>query len=207
MKNTKIYSECSRNDTALADRDGMKANTAVKNRTRDIVFIALFSVLMAICAWISIPTTVPFTMQTFAVFLALNYLGGKKGTIAVIVYLLLGFIGLPVYANFTAGIGVIFGTTGGYMIGWIFSGLIMWLLQKILGKTMWAQALSMLVGLFVCYAMGTAWFMVVYASTVEKIGLWVALGWCVFPFVIPDILKLGLVLFVTKRLECIARVN
>uniref|UniRef100_UPI004057CACA biotin transporter BioY n=1 Tax=Agathobacter sp. TaxID=2021311 RepID=UPI004057CACA len=98
------------------------------NKARNIVFIALFAVMIAVCSWISIPTAIPFTMQTFAVFLTLNFLGGKKGTVSVCIYLLLGLIGLPVYANFTSGIGMLMGTTGGYMIGWIFSGLVMWFL-------------------------------------------------------------------------------
>ena len=97
------------------------------------------------------------------------------------------------------------GTTGGYMIGWIFSGLVMWLLEKLIGRKLWAQAVSMLIGLVICYIVGTAWFMVVYTSTTGAIGLWVALGWCVIPFIIPDLVKLGLALWLSKRLEKITR--
>ncbi len=176
-----------------------------KNKTRDIVFIALFAVLMAVCAWISIPTAIPVTMQTFGVFLTLNFLGGKKGTVSVCIYLLLGLIGLPVYANFTSGIGILMGMTGGYMVGWIFSGLVMWLLEKLLGRKLWAQVVSMLIGLIVCYIAGTAWFMVVYAQSSGPIGLWTALLWCVVPFIIPDIVKLGLALWLSQRLEKITR--
>jgi len=176
-----------------------------KNKTRDIVFIALFAVLMAVCSWISIPTAIPITMQTFAVFLTLNFLGGKKGTVSVCIYLLLGLIGLPVYANFTSGIGMLMGTTGGYMIGWVFSGLVMWLLEKLLGRKLWAQAVSMLIGLVVCYIAGTAWFMVVYAQNTGPVGFWTALLWCVVPFVVPDLAKLGLALWLSQRLEKITR--
>lgn len=176
-----------------------------KNKTRDIVFIALFAVLIAVCAWISIPSVIPFTMQTFAVYLTLNFLGGKKGTVSVCVYLLLGLIGLPVFSNFNAGAGALFGATGGYMIGWIFSGLVMWLSEKVLGKKMWVQAVSMLAGLIVCYITGTAWFMFVYAHNTGPVGLWTALGWCVFPFIIPDLLKLGLALWLSQRLKKITR--
>ena len=91
------------------------------------------------------------------------------------------------------------------MIGWIFSGLTMWLLEKLLGKKLWAQAVSMLVGLLVCYALGTAWFMVVYARTAGAVGLWAALGWCVVPFIIPDLVKLGLALWMSQRLRKIKR--
>lgn len=170
-------------------------------KTKDIVLIALFAVLIAVCSWISVPTAIPFTMQTFGVFFALNFLGGKKGTLCVVVYLLMGFVGIPVYANGTAGIGVIMGTTGGYMMGWVFSGLAMWLFETLIGRKRWAQFVSMLVGLLICYTIGTAWFMVVYAQNASEVGLWAALCWCVFPFIIPDLLKLGLVLRLSQRLD------
>lgn len=176
-----------------------------KSKARDLVFIALFAVMIAVCSWISIPSTIPFTMQTFAVYLTLNYLGGKKGTVSVCIYLLLGLIGVPVYANFTSGIGILLGTTGGYMIGWIFSGLVIWLLENVLGRKLWAQAVSLLIGLLVCYTAGTAWFMVVYAQNTGPIGLWTALLWCVVPFVVPDLIKLGLVLWLSCRLMKITR--
>lgn len=174
-------------------------------KTRDIVFIALFAVLIAVCAWISIPSIVPFTMQTFAVYLTLNFLGGKRGTVSVCVYLLLGLIGVPVFSNFNAGPGALFGATGGYMIGWIFSGLVMWRLEKMLGNKIWVQAVSMVVGLVVCYIMGTAWFMFVYAHNTGPVGLWTVLGWCVFPFIIPDMVKLGLALWLSQRLKKITK--
>ena len=140
-------------------------------------------------------------MQTFAVYLTLNFLGAKKGTVSVCIYFLLGLIGLPVFANFNSGVGALFGLTGGYMIGWLFSGLIMWLIEKLIGKKLWAQAVSMLIGLIVCYITGTAWFMVVYARNSGPIGLWTALLWCVIPFVVPDIVKLALALMVSQRLK------
>lgn len=173
--------------------------------TRDMVYIALCTVLMSVCAYISIPAAVPFTMQTFAVFFALNFLGSKKGTIAVCVYLLLGVIGIPVYSSGRGGIGILLGVTGGYMIGWILSGFSMGIMEKLIGKKLWAQAVSMLVGLIVCYIMGTAWFMVVYARQTGPIGLWTALTYCVFPFIVPDFIKLGLALWLSNRLKKVIR--
>lgn len=183
----------------------VKSAKAGKIKTRETVYIALFAVIMAVCSYISIPTAIPFTMQTFAVFFAFNFLGGKKGTLSVCIYLLLGMLGLPVYANGTSGIGIIMGITGGYMIGWIFSGLTIWLLEKLLGRKLRAQAVSMLAGLLVCYIIGTAWYMVVYAQSSGSIGLWIALVRCVFPFIIPDIIKLGLALRLSQRLSKLAK--
>ena len=181
-------------------------NNKSKFTTRDTVYIALFAVLMTVCSYISIPMTIPFTMQTFAVYFALNFLGPKKGTLSICVYLLLGILGIPVFSSGTAGIGVVIGVTGGYMIGWLFSGLSMWITEKILGNKLWAQAVSMLIGLLVCYIAGTAWFMVVYARTSGAVGLWTVLTWCVFPFIIPDIAKLGLALWLSRRLKKVTKI-
>lgn len=172
-----------------------------KIKTRDIILTAMFAVIIAVCSWISIPTAIPFTMQTFGVYFTLNYLGGKLGTVSVCIYLLLGILGIPVYGNFTSGIGIIMGSTGGYMIGWIISGLVMWLLEKTIGTKMWAQTVSMCIGLAVCYAIGTLWFAAFYAKETAAIGLKTALMWCVVSFVIPDLIKITMALLLSMRLE------
>ena len=185
----------------------MTTEAITRSRTLDMVYIAMFAVVMAVCAWISIPATVPFTLQTFGVFLAIGILGGKRGSMSVFIYLLLGAIGIPVFAGFTGGIGIILGSTGGYIIGFLFSALFMWLMEKLIGRKTWALALSMVLGLIVCYAFGTAWFMVVYASDSGAIGLWTALGWCVFPYIIPDLVKIALALLISKRLAKVIPIN
>ena len=172
----------------------------MNHKTLHLVYIALAAVLIAVCSWICIPTLVPFTMQTFAVFCTIFLLGGKRGTAAVLVYLALGCIGVPVFAQFTSGIGILLGTTGGYMVGFLLIGLIYWAAVALLGKKVWAELVSMLLGLLTCYAFGTAWFMIVYARTEAPIGLATALAWCVFPFVIPDLCKLGLAFLLAKRI-------
>lgn len=170
-------------------------------KTIDLAYTALAAVILAVCSWISIPTTVPFTMQTFAVFCVLSVLGGKRGTAAIIVYLALGAVGVPVFAEFTSGFGIIFGSTGGYMLGFILTGLIYWLAVSLFGKKLWVEITSLSVGLLACYAFGTAWFMLVYARTAEPIGIMTALSWCVFPFIIPDAVKLALALLASKRIK------
>lgn len=176
-----------------------KENKSLK--IADITLIALFTAIMAVCSWISIPAAVPFTLQTFAVFLTVGLLGGKRGTITVLVYLLLGAIGIPVFSGFTGGIGHLLGPTGGYIIGFIFSALMMWLAEKLFGKSLPVLAVSMAVGLIVCYAFGTAWFIAVYTRTNEAVGLLTALGWCVFPYIIPDVIKIIVALILSRRLR------
>ncbi|QFJ55350.1 biotin transporter BioY [Pseudobutyrivibrio xylanivorans] len=169
--------------------------------TLDIVYIALGAALITICSWISIPTAVPFTLQTFAVFAMLALLGGKRGTLATLVYILLGAVGAPVFAGFSGGVGVLLGTTGGYIVGFILTGLIYILFEKFFKKTLVGEVIALVLGLVSCYALGTVWFMTVYAKSSGAIGVMTALGWCVFPFIIPDLIKLGLALVISRRVR------
>lgn len=179
----------------------MIAAETARSKTYDLVYIAVFAVLMAICSWISIPTFVPFTLQTFAIFLTIGVLGGRRGTIAVLIFVLMGAVGIPVFSGFTGGLGILLGSTGGYIIGFIFSALLMWGTEKLFGKKTWVLAISMLLGLAVCYAFGTVWFMAVYAKSSGAVGLGAVLSWCVIPFIIPDIVKIALALVLSKRLS------
>ena len=181
---------------------------AEKNfRTIDLAYIALGAVLIAVCSWISIPTTVPFTMQTFAIFFVLSILGGKRGTAAILIYVLLGAVGVPVFANFTSGIGILLGNTGGYILGFLFIGLIYWLMVHFLGKKLWVEILAMVLGLAVCYAFGTAWFLLVYTRANGAVGLAMVLAWCVIPFILPDLVKLGLALTLSQRLAPVLKLR
>lgn len=169
--------------------------------TKDYALIGIFAAIMAICSWISIPAAVPFTMQTFAVFLSVGLLGGKCGTISIAIYLLLGAIGLPVFSGFSGGLGHMLGPTGGYIIGFIGSALVMWFIDSRLGNSRKILIISMLLGLIVCYAFGTAWFVIVYNRSTGPVGLLTALSWCVIPYIIPDALKIALAVLLTRRLK------
>ena len=163
-------------------------------RTLDLTYTALFAVLMAVCAWISIPVPkpmVPFSMQTFAVFAALAVLGGRRGTYAVSAYLLLGAVGLPVFAGFRGGLSVLLGSTGGYLIGFMGTALVFWLMEKLLGNSLLVKTAACLLGMFVYYAFGTAWYCVQAGVGLEK-----ALAACVFPFIPFDLVKMAIALLV-----------
>ena len=168
--------------------------------TQDLVYISLFAVLIAICAWISIPSTVPFTMQTFAVLCAMGLLGGKRSVLAVVLYLLLGAVGLPVFSGFRGGLGMLAGITGGYLIGFLFAALVYWLITAKRSGYFPTMILGMIAGLLVDYAFGTAWFMLFYARAYGAIGLSTALSMCVVPFIIPDLIKLGVAAAAVKTL-------
>jgi len=181
--------------------------TAVSKKglsTAEIVYIAICAALMAVCSWISIPAPAPlapFTLQTFAVFLVLLLLGGRRGFLSILIYILLGAIGLPVFAQFTGGVGILFGTTGGYIIGFLFTALLYWVLESSIKDNNYLKIAALALGLAVCYLFGTGWFMVVYARSTEAVGLATALMWCVVPFIIPDLAKLALAWFLAARLK------
>lgn len=171
------------------------------NKTRDIVYMSVFTAMISICSWISIPASIPFTLQTMGVFTTVGLLGGKRGTLTVLTYILLGAIGIPVFAGLTGGISVLLGTTGGYIIGFLLSALLMWGIETIMGRNQIVLAFSMIAGLIVCYVFGTAWFMMIYTQHSGVIGLSTVLGLCVIPFIIPDLIKIGVALFLINRLK------
>lgn len=173
-----------------------------KFKTTDIVFVGIFAAIIAVCSWISIPLTVPVTLQTMAVCTAAGLLGVKKGTLCVFVYILLGLIGVPVFSGFGSGAGVLFGVTGGYIIGFIFTALIVGFAVKLFGKKAWVYAASMVLGIAVCYAFGTAWFFIVHnRGNADAVSLSAALGMCVVPFIIPDLVKIAVATLLCTRLH------
>ena len=176
-------------------------DSRVRNKTRDIVYTAFFAVLIAVGSWISIPMTVPFTLQTFAVFVTLGILGGRRGTMAVLLYILLGAVGIPVFSGFTGGVGILLGNTGGYIAGFLLTGLIFWGMQRMFGRSLGVLVISMLLGLISCYFFGTVWFLLVYMRNGSTVSVVTVLGWCVIPFIVPDLVKLGLALTVARRVS------
>lgn len=167
------------------------------SKIRQIVFIALFVALISVCAWIQIPYTIPFTMQTFAIFLTLLCLGGRNGTIAIVCYILLGLIGAPVFSGFRSGLGVIMQPTGGYIIGFILIGLAYMIFERFQKRIF--QIVSLILGTIIMYLSGTLWFvMVASKSTVTFVS---GILTCVVPFIIPDMIKLCLAFFLSYKLE------
>lgn len=177
------------------------ANKSTSKKTLAIVYTGISAALIAVCSWITIPMTVPFTLQTLAICLAAGLFGAKIGTSATLIYILLGAIGVPVFSGFKGGAGVLLGSTGGYIIGFVFTALIVGLASdKFKGKLL-PMIISMVVGVLVCYVFGTAWFAVVYAKSNEPESLATILGWCVIPFIIPDAVKIVVAALLSSRLK------
>lgn len=173
----------------------------VSSKTENIVYCGVFVALIAICSWISIPTTIPFTLQLLAICLTAALLGTKLGTATILVYILLGLVGVPVFSGFKGGVAALMGPTGGYIIGFIFTALIVGFASEKFGKKILVLTIAMVVGVLVCYVFGTIWFVFVYTKTKEPVGIMTALSWCVIPYLIPDAVKIAISVLLTKRLE------
>lgn len=168
-----------------------------------ITTVGICAALLTVCSWISIPALgpfVPFTLQTFAVFLIAGLFSLKVGMLSVVVYIALGAVGLPVFSGFKSGLAAVTGPTGGYIVGFLFAALIVWLFKRIKPGSVLFLVLGMVAGLAVCYAFGTVWFYIVYAKTGEAMGIARILSLCVFPFLIPDGVKMALAVLLVNRL-------
>lgn len=193
--------------TNMTEKSYNNPKNTKKSVLTDMVYVAVFTAIISVLAQISIPlgVIVPFTLQTLGMFLAGAMLGWKRGTLSVILYVLLGAVGLPVFAGFSGGVSVLFGPTGGYIIGFIFTALAVGFMTDKLGRKLWVLAVSMIIGLLLCYIFGTAWFIILYNIQGNAMDLITALGYCVFPFLIADGLKIIVAALLVNRLDKIIK--
>ena len=177
-------------------------------RTKDLVYMALMVVLLVVCSWSSIVigSIVPFTLQTFAVFCTMLLLGGWRGSFAIAVYILMGAVGLPVFSGFRGGFGALLGPTGGYILGFLLTGVLYWALEKAANGRFWVQLVLLVLGLALCYGFGTVWFIQVYGRT-NPISVAGALGMCVLPYLPVDAIKLALAAVLCRRLKPVLKLQ
>lgn len=158
---------------------------------RKMTLTAMFSALMAICAWISIPIPpIAFTLQTFGVLLALTTLGGKQGSTCILAYLAMGCIGLPVFSGFRGGAAALLEPSGGFLWGFLAGSLAYWGTERL------GPPLSSMLCQLTCYLCGCLWF-----SRWAGCGIGAAFAACVLPYLIPDGIKLWLALQVSGRIR------
>lgn len=157
---------------------------------REMVFTAVCAAIICVLAPISVPVgAVPVSLGTLAIYFTAAILGGKRGTFAVLVYILIGLVGLPVFTGMRGGAGALFGATGGYIIGYIPMALIIGIFSdmKVNSKFKWTMPVGMVLGTAVLYTFGTAWYMILTGSPLVT-----ALYTCVVPFLLFDGIKIVL---------------
>ncbi len=163
-----------------------------------ITAVSLMTALMAAASMVSVPLTVPVTLQTLAFYLSLLLVGGRLTAVSTLVYLALGAVGVPVFSGFGAGVGRLFDSTGGFLFGLLIAALLFWALERPAGK--WIS-----LGVSVCaiYLCGTLWYALVYLDGLGSLGAAAAV--CVLPFLLPEALKLAAAIAVSRRLAPIIR--
>ncbi|MGW8115688.1 biotin transporter BioY [Caproicibacterium sp. NSD3] len=176
----------------------------MKESTKNLVLCAMCAAITCVLAPLSIPmpSGVPISLATFSVMLAGVLLGAKYGTLSQLIYLILGAVGLPVFAGYSSGVGAIVGPTGGYLIGYLALAALSGVLYEHFGKNAQGRkkvigmVLSMILGTIVLYAFGTAWFVVVTHTTPLS-----ALMLCAVPFLPGDAVKIAAVAVLVPQLE------
>lgn len=177
----------------------------MKSQTRNLILYSLFTALTAVLSQISINlpfTPIPINLAMLSVFMSGAMIGSKGGAISQIVYVLLGAIGVPVFANLSAGVGILFGPTGGYIVGYVLAAFITGFIIEKMNNNFIIYILSMFMGLIACYSLGTLWFMFI-----TKAGILASLSMCVIPFIVGDILKILAGSFLALRLNPIVNRN
>lgn len=166
-------------------------------KTQMLTLSALFTALCAVCAQIQIPLQpVQINLALLAVHLTAAMLPPRYAVLSLGAYLMLGAMGLPVLTGFRGGIGVLLDRTGGYMLSYLPCAVLeSWLMHR--GKmTRLRMILAMALGTLMCYAAGTAWFMLLTATP-----LWTSLTLCVLPFIPGDAVKIALTVGLARRLK------
>ena len=156
--------------------------------TKKMTRIALFSAILCVISPFSIPVgTVPISLATLGVYFAAAVLEPISATLSVLIYVLLGAVGVPVFSGMRGGVSVIAGPTGGFIVGYIACAFLASLLIHKFGKKL-LTPVWLVIATAVLYVIGTVWFMVVM-----KQSLAAAIGACVLPFLLGDALKIIIV--------------
>lgn len=179
--------------------DKARSNSS-KTRIKSCILISLFTAIIAVCSFVSVPSAVPFTLQTLGIFTALTVLGGKRGTICIALYIFIGLVGVPVFSGFGAGPGHLTGATGGFILGFIICGFGYWIITKIFGNKTVVKVTGLVAGLLLCYIFGTIWYTAFYLKAFNPSDFLTTLKVCVLPFIIPDVIKLCIAIIIDRKI-------
>lgn len=165
---------------------------------RGMIYASMFGAGTAVGAYIIIPLPpVPITLQTLFACLAGAFLGGRLGALSQVVYVLIGIIGLPVFAGGKAGLGVLLGPTGGYLIGFIAAAYVIGKLIETKGKPgfIWI-VFSMIAGMIVIYLFG-----IIQLSFMARLSIYKSISVGVLPFLFGDALKIIIAALIYLKLR------
>lgn len=167
--------------------------------TKQMTLAGVMTAVTCIAGPIAIPipfSPVPFSLTNLVIYFSIYLLGAKLGTLSYLVYLLLGFAGLPVFSGFTGGVGKLAGPTGGYLVGFIFLAIIAGIMMEKFPGKMPLYVLGMIIGTAVCYIFGTLWL-----SNQLGISFVAGLGVGVIPYLPGDAIKIALAAITGPKLK------
>lgn len=162
-----------------------------------MALVAVMAAVICILGPLSLPIgIVPISLANLAIYFVLYILGMKRGTAACIIYILIGFVGIPVFAGFSSGPSILLGPTGGYLIGFVFMSIISGLFVDKFFDKWYLCVIGMLIGTAVCYAFGTVWLAHEAHLTVIS-----ALAAGVLPFIPGDVIKIVIATLIGPNLH------
>lgn len=167
--------------------------------TNDIILVGLMAAILCILAPISVPlffTPIPVTLGTFLIFIIAYTLKPILATLSVLIYLLIGAVGLPVFSGYSGGIAKLVGPTGGFLIGFlVISFLSSYIIHKYPNNKIY-HLIAMSISLIICLSFGSIWF-----SIQQKVDFIKALQLCVFPFLLGDSIKLIIAFIIGPQIQ------
>ncbi len=167
------------------------------SKVYSMALIALFAALTAVFSQIIIPIgPVPINLALLSVFICGGVLGWKKASLSMVIYILLGIAGVPVFSGFQGGLAKIAGPTGGYIVGYLIAAFVIGIITDKFGRKILPLICSMILGLILCYAFGTIWFVLLMNQ-----GIVASLMTCVIPFLPGDAVKIAAAVIVVKALS------
>lgn len=179
----------------------------MNTKTKELTLIGMMAAVICIAGPLSLPlpfSPVPISLTNLAVYFSVYILGMKRGTASYFVYLLLGLVGVPVFSAFTSGPAKLFGSTGGYLIGFLFMALICgYFIDRWEGQVL-ASFIGMVIGTVVCYLFGTIWLAYQMSlgsdqTFVDMLPTAFVAG--VLPFIVGDLAKIAISLLIGSQVR------
>lgn len=170
-------------------------------KTAKIVIIACFAAFICVGAWIQLPFVIPVTMQTYVIMTSLGLLGSKNTISVLLVYILLGAVGLPVFSGFSGGVSALYGPTAGFLWGFFIGVPFYYAIKKVFPYKRYSFFAASIIYIIIYGISGALWYCFYTFEKITLSGLLSSFYVTVLPFIIPDIAKAVAADLTVKKLE------
>ena len=177
----------------------MLRKSAKRFGIKDMATVSMCVAFLAVSSWITVPFVINFTLQTLAIFVVCSVFDIRISFCSILAYLIIGIFGLPVFSGFGSGFSALAGPTGGYLVGFLVIPIIMHFFLRGNRNNTLRKVIAMTLGLLCCYVIGALWYYMGFNAGAD-ISFFEIFVVCVFPFLIPDGIKIFLAVYISKRL-------